>query len=290
MQVLIPALVDEFTKIAAVSLAKKVDKHFGSQDKDWDEFKKHLGSARFRDLVTKHPQADEKLKLFVTNLGKHYSKDGTPTQVPGSGGKQHIVKKYKDGTYTCDCEQYMYRGAPTNTNCKHIDQVQDSVKIASATVDPYQQETQWSCSAACLKAVLNYYDYKITEKECIKEIGTRPKHGAETTDIVNAAKKLGFKAYEKSLSIEEVRKLINSGIPIICDIQSFNKKNSGHYVVLCDIDDSHCYLMDPNTPGNTRKLPTEDFIKRWHDKAMKYPHEDMIRWGVIIEKKTTQDK
>ena len=760
MQSLFQAFVDEFIKIAATTLKEKVDAHFSAQTKDWDAFKKHLNSPRFRNLVSKHPQADEKLKLFVQNLGKHYSSKGIPQEVIGSTGKKYSVKSYKDGTYTCDCEHYMYKGAPTNTGCKHIDQVKSNIKeaelrnelkphqqrvvdkmkeqiglvvahglgsgktltsiatqdqlklpatvvvpaalkanyvkerekhligdgepidldslqnvavkskvksnpllivdeahrardplgktykalaknksdkimlltgspfynhpsdvaplvnlvskgdtlplrksdfeyryimdkevdpgivnkilgvkpgtkpvvrpskkkelkdifskwvdfhpstkehfpdviretvevpmtpkqleiydtlmsaaplwvslkvksglppdkkeskelnayltgvrqvsnttapyhegepdlpkihrafeelknnlnkhkdskaviysnflaagikpykkllekegitygeftgdmkkkerdqivrdynegkiktlllssaggegldlqgtrliqilephwndekikqvegrgirfkshdhlpekernvtvqrffavrpktalhkltgmdpgwavdqyldkmskdkeelnnqfrelfeltkpkkekTAEAYVDAYQQKEKWSCSAACLKSVMDYYDVTISEEECIKRIGTKPNKGAETTQIVDAAKELGFDSYEKSLSIEEAKKLLDDGIPIICDIQSFTKKGSGHYVVLCDIDDTYCYIMDPNVEGNTRKLTVEDFVSRWHDRAMAPPHEPMIRWGVII-KKSTQDR
>jgi len=287
MQFFIRAFVDESVKIAAATLKEKIDAHFSAQTKDWDKFKKQLNSPRFRDLVSKHPQADEKLKLFVQNLGKHYSAKGEPQEVLRSTGKKHVVKTYKDGTYTCDCEHYMYRGAPTNTSCKHIDQIKSMTKQAEAYVDAYQQKEKWSCSAACLKAVLGYYDVDLTEEECIKRIGTKPHKGAETTQIVDAAEELGFEASEKSLSLEETRKLLDDGVPIICDIQSFTKKGSGHYVVLCDMDDEYCYLMDPNVEGNTRKLPIEEFVERWHDKAMAPPHEPMIRWGVII--KTTQN-
>ncbi len=274
----------------ASPLSDKVDKHFSKEKKNWDEFKNNLNNPRFRNLVMKHPQADEKLKLFVQAISKHNSTSGKPIEIQGNTpGKKYTVKKYKDNTYTCSCEDFLYRKAPTNTTCKHIDSLNGTddkqIKMATANTPKHQQEEKWSCSAACLKSVLSYYDFEISEKECIKKIGTKPNRGAETTQIVKAAKDLGFSAYEKSLSISEAKSLLDRGIPIICDIQSFTKKGSGHYVILCDIRNEECFLMDPNTPGNSRRLPLKDFEKRWHDVEMAPPHKKMIRWGVVITKK-----
>lgn len=158
-------------------------------------------------------------------------------------------------------------------------------KIAKAAVTPYQQETKWTCSAACLKAVLNFYGFKISEKECGVYIRVRKNKGAETTDIVNAAKAIGFNAYEKSFTVEEVKALLEKDIPIICDIQSFTKPGAGHYVVLVGFEDGQAILMDPNVEGNQRKLSARDFFDRWFDYEMKAPHKLMKHWGVVVEPK-----
>jgi predicted double-glycine peptidase len=155
-------------------------------------------------------------------------------------------------------------------------------KFAKANVMTHQQETKWTCSAACLKAVLNYQGHKISERECGIYIRVRKNKGAETTDIVNAAKALGFDAYEKSFSIKEAKDLTDKGIPIICDIQSFTKPGAGHYVVLTDIDQNKAYLMDPNVESNSRVIPLDEFEKRWFDYEMHPPHKLMKHWGIVI--------
>jgi len=272
----------DLTKYAG-KIDDQIKSHFESSDtKRWEEFHKNLQSKKFQKQVVKHPEADEKLKLFVKNVGKHLSSKDPGITVQGATSN-YVVKHHKDNTYSCSCPRWTYYCSVNNQNCKHINQIME--KTAAAKISPYQQESQSSCAAACLKAVLNYYNHKITELEAALEIGVKKNRGAETTDIVKAAKSLGFDAYEKSLTKDEVQLLVDNDIPIICDIQSFNKKNSGHYVVLVDLKDDRAFIMDPNTPGNQRELSWNDFESRWHDRAMEPPHRPMIRWGVIITPK-----
>jgi ABC-type bacteriocin/lantibiotic exporter with double-glycine peptidase domain len=154
------------------------------------------------------------------------------------------------------------------------------VKIA--LVQAYQQKTQWTCSAACLKAVLGHWGADVPEMACIEAIGARKGRGAETTQIVEAAKKLGFDALEMSFdSLAQAKALTDQHIPIICDIQSFNHPGKGHYVVLTELDDE-AHLMDPNTPGNMRTISKEEMEQRWWDRWMEPPHHVMKRWGVIV--------
>ena len=155
---------------------------------------------------------------------------------------------------------------------------------------PYQQETQHTCSAACLRAVLLHYGLDVPEKKLAELIGVT-KNGAEVDQITSAAKKLGFHAYDKSLTVGEAKRLLKDGVPIICDIQSFTKPGTGHYVVLTSMDEDGVEWMDPNVKGNRRRLTHEEWASRWWDRAMKHPHEDMVRWGVVISpnEKTAED-
>lgn len=264
----------------AGKITDQVNSHFSSEGpKHWEEFHKNLQSKNFQKQVLKHPEADEKLKLFVKNVGKHLASKDPGITVQGATSS-YIVKQHKDNSYSCSCPRWTYYCSVNNVNCKHIDQIME--KTAAAKISPYQQESQSSCAAACLKSVLDFYGHKLTELEAALEIGVRKNRGAETTDIVKAAKSLGFNAYEKSLTKDEVQTLVDNDIPIICDIQSFNKKGSGHYVVLVDLKDNQAILMDPNTPGNQRQLSWEEFESRWHDRTMEPPHKPMIRWGVVV--------
>jgi predicted double-glycine peptidase len=154
-------------------------------------------------------------------------------------------------------------------------------KIAKVT--PYQQRTQWSCSAACLKAVLTSYGQGIPELTAVAAIGAKPGRGAETHQIADAARKLGFDAFEYSFdSLDQVKILLDQGIPVICDLQSFNYPGKGHYVVLMGIDEAGVHLMDPNTPGNQRTVSPQEMNEKWWDRTMDPPHDVMMKWGIIV--------
>lgn len=151
-----------------------------------------------------------------------------------------------------------------------------------AQVSPYQQKTQWTCSAACLKAVMAHWGQNIPELIVIDAVGARKGRGAECDQIAAAARKFGFLAFEYSFdSLDQAKVLLDQDIPIICDIQSFNNPGKGHYVVMTAVEDT-VELMDPNTPGNHRSISREEMDERWWDRAMAPPHQEMPRWGIVV--------
>jgi ABC-type bacteriocin/lantibiotic exporter with double-glycine peptidase domain len=152
-----------------------------------------------------------------------------------------------------------------------------------AEVYPYQQKTQWTCSAACLKAVLAHHGLRVPEIEAIEAVGAKKGRGAETDQIADAARKFGFSAFEYSFqSLDQAKILLDQDLPIICDIQSFNNPGKGHYVVMVDINDKSVELMDPNTPGNWRVISRAEMEARWWDRAMAPPHDMMWKWGIVV--------
>lgn len=152
-----------------------------------------------------------------------------------------------------------------------------------AAVSPYQQATQWSCSAACLKAVLAHYGTELSEDEAVLAVGAREGRGAEVTEISDAATSLGFDAFDYEFSsLDQANVLLQQDIPIICDIQSFNYEGKGHYVVLHKLDAHSAHLMDPNTPGNSRVIPLDHLEAMWWDHTMAKPHVLKQKWGVVI--------
>lgn len=154
--------------------------------------------------------------------------------------------------------------------------------IKTAKVLPYQQETQHTCSSASLKAVMAHWGLDVPEKVVSVRIRVHKRRGAETDQIVAAAKKFGFDAFQKSFTMDEAERLTKNDIPIICDIQSFTKPGSGHYVVLTHLDSRNAVLMDPNVKGNVRILPRDEFEERWWDRQMFPPHNLMKRWGIVV--------
>ena len=154
-----------------------------------------------------------------------------------------------------------------------------------AQVEPYQQESQWTCSAACLRAVLLHHGEDWPENVLVPLIGAKPKRGAECDEIAEAARLIGLMAFEYSFeSLDQARVLLDQGLPIICDIQSFKHPGKGHYVVMTAIDEGGVHLMDPNAPeeSNSRVISPEEMDGRWWDHAMAPPHELMSKWGIIV--------
>ena len=161
----------------------------------------------------------------------------------------------------------------------------DLLLVKLAEVSPHQQETEHTCSAACLKAVLRHYGVDLPEALLSQAIRVSPKYGAEITEIVRAAQELGFSAmlYEFE-NLDQAKWLLDQDIPIIADIQSFKHPGKGHYVVITKIDGDRVYLMDPNTKDgvNQRVLTREHADARWWDRTMAPPHGLKVKWGAVI--------
>lgn len=163
-----------------------------------------------------------------------------------------------------------------------------------AQVGTHQQETEWTCSAACLRAALLHLGYDLPEADLAAAIGARPNRGAETSDIVAAAQKLGLESWEQSFpSLVDARECLKNGIPIIADIQSFNHPGKGHYVLLAGFNEQGFMMMDPNTKGKTalpnwRLIPDEKLTEIWWDRSMAPPHYLMPMWGVMVAEKANE--
>lgn len=153
-------------------------------------------------------------------------------------------------------------------------------EVGFGQVEPYQQITPYSCSAASLLAILRHLgDFDHTEPELMKTVGVKAGLGASAEQVVDAARRLGFKsAIRRFSSLYEARQYTASGVPIIADVASWNYPDKRHFVVIEAFDDANAYLMDPNTPGNRRVLTFAELDQRWQRQ------DGSGRFGVVVWK------
>jgi len=132
-------------------------------------------------------------------------------------------------------------------------------------VDPYQQKTNYTCSAASLLAVLKHYEINGWTEETLSDlIGTTPNNGASSNQVVNAARRLGFTAVERRFdTIAQAKEFTDRGIPIIALVHSFIRPGGWHFVVITDVSPSLVTMMDPNVSGNVRVLSYPEMLARW---------------------------
>jgi ABC-type bacteriocin/lantibiotic exporter with double-glycine peptidase domain len=60
---------------------------------------------------------------------------------------------------------------------------------------------------------------------------------------------------------------------VIIAVRSFNRPQQGHFVVAVHVDDDTVDIMDPNTPGNWRRLDHRELDRRWRFRD---------RYGVLV--------
>lgn len=139
------------------------------------------------------------------------------------------------------------------------------------------QATSYSCGAASLMAVLEYWNVSdAPETSLFRALHTTKKDGTEEASIAQVAReKFGLRSEVRTgLNLEDLRSALKDGTTVILDIQAWsddpspvwkNEWDDGHYVVLVAMDTDYAYAMDPSAHGAYAYLPLIELLDRWHD-------------------------
>ena len=153
-----------------------------------------------------------------------------------------------------------------------------------------RQSTDFTCGVSALQSVFAYFGDEYREDQLAKELKAVPKTGTHYQEMMRLAKAKGYSVkVVKNMTIAELKKLIDTGKPVICLIQAWAEKTTdysndwedGHYVLAIGHDQGNIFFMDPSTLCNYTYIPTDEFVKRWHDTDGK---EQLVHFGLIIEK------
>ena len=103
------------------------------------------------------------------------------------------------------------------------------------------------CGPACVTAVMQYYGEKTTQETVGKEVYDPLSGATNGADMLFYARQKGYAAYSWNTNIEDVKKKLAEGIPVIVLQQNSAEDTSGHYRVLTGYDDNaeKFYVMDP---------------------------------------------
>lgn len=126
----------------------------------------------------------------------------------------------------------------------------------------HRQEKVYSCAVACLKMIMAYFGKNIGEGE-LRKLCNTTEQGTFADDIVLCAKKLGFKAEKKYLSINEMRELVRKNIFPIIYVNTYFLNNvfATHAIVVEEFMDDEVVIIDPLE--GRRVLPIELVEKIW---------------------------
>ncbi len=131
-------------------------------------------------------------------------------------------------------------------------------------VDPYQQSTEYTCSAAVEHAVLKHWGYNIDETTLAYLLKVDPINGSSAVRVAAVARDLGFAAKSRSFkSLNELKRITDQDVPVIARVLSWKHPGQHHFVVVTSIDDFGVSVMDPNVEGNRRRLSHEEMWSRW---------------------------
>jgi predicted double-glycine peptidase len=132
---------------------------------------------------------------------------------------------------------------------------------------PFRQ-TPGYCGPASLKMVLDFYGFKMGEKELAKLSGMTLNEGVSAEGLKKAAQNLGFSVFIKeNAELSDIRFYIKKGIPVIVD---WFCEDDGHYSVVVGIDKNKITLMDPQLRKvfifvRRRVMQVKTFFRVWFD-------------------------
>lgn len=153
-----------------------------------------------------------------------------------------------------------------------------SKSVIKIPLPDYVQENEYSCAAAALRSLFNYYFIDSFDEKLIRKGLNLTSNGTDPYQIIKFLKKykkynLNFKEFRK-MKLKELIKCIENKKPVLMMLQAWtenkklpykNAKKDGHWVVAIGYDRENIYFEDPslnNVRGYIDKVELED---RWHD-------------------------
>lgn len=151
-----------------------------------------------------------------------------------------------------------------------------------------RQRYNYDCGAKAAQAVLAYYGIDVHENLIMKAARTK-KSGTPMSGVERALLKYGIRCRIAKLTVQQIKKYIDKGYPVILLLQAWTKKkrvnweknwNDGHYAVAIGYDDNKIYFEDPYSVARTY-LTYDELDERWHDiiGGRKYLNYGIVAYG-----------
>jgi len=137
----------------------------------------------------------------------------------------------------------------------------DSNPILIDNVPFYPQE-EYQCGPASLASVLNYWGVHVTPDGIAKEIYSKSARGTLTIDMIIFAQKKGLNAIHYKGSVEDLKKNIDSGYPVIVFVDyGISLYQVNHFMVVIGYSGNDVIV---NSGKDKEKfISEEDFTKAW---------------------------
>lgn len=139
-----------------------------------------------------------------------------------------------------------------------------------------EQETDYSCGAAALRAICAYYGCgPATEAEVVADMGFGD-DGSDPAHLVRAIVRYGLHHREyRAMTDRQLVRCLDRGRPVVIMLQAWPAKppltgfadvwDCGHWVVAIGHDARGLYFEDPSLAGARGFLAHEALAERWHD-------------------------
>lgn len=137
-----------------------------------------------------------------------------------------------------------------------------------------EQETEWTCGAACVQAVLSFFGTTRSEPDLAARMDTSPQEGARPEALAGVFRREGLEAVAVPMRPEQVRACLRKGLPVILLLQGWGEagadyagENVSHYVVAVGFDAGMFFFRDPYAAEKLVALDEGSLGVRWYAEA-----------------------
>jgi predicted double-glycine peptidase len=127
---------------------------------------------------------------------------------------------------------------------------------------PFYPQEDYQCGPASLAVVLNYWGVSVTPDDIAKEIFSETARGTLNIDMILYAQGKGLNALQYKGNIEDLKKNIESGYPVIVLVDyGFSVYQVNHFMVVIGYN-NHGLIVNS---GKDREkiISEEDFLHIW---------------------------
>jgi len=130
----------------------------------------------------------------------------------------------------------------------------------------YKQEFWYSCFAACVRMILEYYGIKKSERKLRPLLRVTPHATGRWFFVELGLESMGLHFHRGfEFSLDELRELIKNNTPVIVSLK-FSEKHLNHTVVVVDITHEFVIVHDPER-GENLKVETKQFLEAWSKRS-----------------------
>lgn len=127
---------------------------------------------------------------------------------------------------------------------------------------PFFPQQAFQCGPASLAGVLSYWGVDITPEEIATDIYSQSARGTLNVDMILYAEKRGLEAHHYRGSLEDLRRRIDSGYPLIVLVDSgFWVYEQNHFMVV--VGYSQGGIIANSGKEQHRSIPLGGFLKSW---------------------------
>lgn len=136
---------------------------------------------------------------------------------------------------------------------------EENVLIANV---PFFPQEKYQCGPAALAGVLNFWGEKISPEDIAQEIYSPTAKGTLNLDLLFYAQKRGLQAQQYQGSLEDLKKNISGGIPLILQVDfGFLVYEQTHFLVVVGYNSQGVIVNSGVEKG--KFIPTSSFLRIW---------------------------